>query len=374
MALSAHRLPAKFAIRTALVAILAVLAFSIYRYIDQSRQLPDGLIQANGRIEGDTIIIASKQPGKVAAVHVHEGDDVAADQVLVELDDRATRARVAAAEAAKMAAIARAEQCQAEYEVLCEEVPYSIDAATAAVTASEAQLRHAESEEKQAEKERNRYWKLAESSLIGWETAERADLKWRQAEDAVIAARAVLAQARDSLKEAQLGPTRITAKQAQTAAFKAAANAAQARLEEAQIALSDLTIRSPAGGAVTMRLADLGEVVNAGTPLLEVVDLDRLYLKVFVPEVDIGKVRRGLAAQIYIDAFPDTPFAAEVKNIAARAEFTPKEIQTPDERVKLVYAVKLYFKNNPEHRLTPGLPADAVIRWQEGTPWSKPRW
>ena len=358
----------------AVAFVLVALALGIYHYFDQSRQLPDGLIQANGRIEGDTIIIASKQPGKVIAVHVHEGDEVTHDQVLVELDDRAIQARVAEAEAAKAAAAAQVEQCQAEYEVLCEEVPYSIDAATAAVTASEARLQQAQAAEQQANTERKRYWTLAESSSIGLETAERADLKWRQSQDAVTAARATLQQARDTLKDAQLGPTRITAKQAQTAAFEAAADAAQARLEEAQSVLADLTIRSPASGAVTMRLADLGEVVNAGTPLLEVVDLDRLYLKVFVPEVDIGKVRIGLPAQIYIDAFPDMPFAAEVKYIASRAEFTPKEIQTPDERVKLVYAVKLYLKGNPEHRLTPGLPADAVIRWQENTPWTKPRW
>ena len=356
------------------IAILIAAAIGAYQYLEAGRQLPDGLIQANGRIEGDTIIIASKQPGKVIAVHVHEGDDVAADQVLVELDDQATRARVAEADAAKLAALAQVEQCRAEYEVLCQEVPYGIDAATAAVTARQARLQQAQSEEQQSEKERKRYWALAESSSVGWETAERADLKWRQAIDAVTAARAMLSQANDTLKEAKLGPTRITAKHAQTAAFEAAADAAQARLEEAQSVLADLTIASPASGAVTMRLADLGEVINAGTPLLEVVDLDQLYLKVFIPEVDVGKVRLGLPAQVYIDAFPDTPFAAEVRNIASRAEFTPKEIQTPDERVKLVYAVKLYFKDNPEHRLTPGLPADAVIRWQEDTPWVKPRW
>ena len=86
----------------------------------------------------------------------------------------------------------------------------------------------------------------------------------------------------------------------------------------------------------------------------------------------IGKVRIGLPAKIYIDAFPDNPFDAVVRNIASRAEFTPKEIQTPDERVKLVYAVKLYLDENPERRLTPGLPADAVIRWQEDTPWAAP--
>jgi len=74
------------------------------------------------------------------------------------------------------------------------------------------------------------------------------------------------------------------------------------------------------------------------------------------------------------DAFPDEPFAATVRYIASQAEFTPKEVQTPDERVKLVYAVKLYLDANPDHRLTPGLPADAVIRWQESASWAKPRW
>ena len=357
-----------------IAAILIISAIGAYQYIDRSRQLPEGLIQANGRIEGDTIIIASKQPGKVIAVHAREGDDVLEEQLLVELDDQAARARVSEAQAARAAAVAQAEQCQAEYEVLCEEVPYSIAAATANVTATAALLSQAVSEEQQAKIERDRYWTLAESDSVGWETAEQADLRWRQAQDQVIAASAALEQARETLNNAQLGPSRITAKAAQVAAFEAAAGAAMARLEETQSVLADLTIKSPASGVVTMRLADLGEIVNVGTPLLEVVNLDRLYLKVYIPEIDIGKVRLGLPAQVYIDAFPDTPFTAEVRNIASRAEFTPKEIQTPDERVKLVYAVELYFLENPDHRLTPGLPADAVIRWQDDIPWAKPRW
>jgi len=97
-------------------------------------------------------------------------------------------------------------------------------------------------------------------------------------------------------------------------------------------------------------------------------------LKVYVPEIEIGKVRLGLPARIYTDAFPDKPFPATLRYIASQAEFTPKEVQTADERVKLVYAVKLYLDENPDHRLTPGLPADAVIRWQENAPWAKPRW
>jgi len=123
-----------------------------------------------------------------------------------------------------------------------------------------------------------------------------------------------------------------------------------------------------------MRLIDVGEVVGAGAPLLDIVDMDRLYLKVYVPEKVIGKVRLGLSARVYIDAYPDQYFPATVRYISSRAEFTPKEVQTPDERVKLIYAVKLYLDENPEYRLTPGLPADAIIRWQEDTPWVKPRW
>lgn len=362
-------------IKIAAVSIVVVVAaVTTYHYFKQAQQLPDGLIQANGRIEGDTMLIASKHPGKITAVHVDEGDDVQEGQVLVELDDISAMARLAQRQAESAAATAQADQCRSEYQVVCEEVPNSIDAAKEAVIASEARAQQAEAERRQAEKEYKRYRSLAESSLVGAETAERAELRWRIANDAVTAARATLAQARDALKDVQLGPVRINAKEAQLAALEAATDAAQARVTEAENVVDELSIRSPSSGTVTMRLADLGEVVNSGTPLLEVVDLDRLYLKVFIPEVDIGKVRLGLDARIHVDAFPGRPFSAKVKNIASRAEFTPKEIQTSNERVKLVYAVKLYVENNPGHSLTPGLPADAVIRWRENTEWAEPRW
>jgi HlyD family secretion protein len=109
-------------------------------------------------------------------------------------------------------------------------------------------------------------------------------------------------------------------------------------------------------------------------PLLELVDPDRLYLKVYIPEKDIGRVRRGLPARIHTDAFPGEPFEATVGYIGSRAEFTPKEVQTPDERTKLVYEVRLYLRENPQARLTPGMPADAIIRWKEDVAWMPPHW
>ncbi|MDH3694941.1 MAG: efflux RND transporter periplasmic adaptor subunit [Gammaproteobacteria bacterium] len=353
---------------------VVVVAILLYQLSQQSEALPAGLIQTNGRIEGDTVIIASKQPGRIVDVMTREGDTVEKSDVLVRLDDRVAHARVNQAKAAAAAAKANAEQCQADLALLGKEVPLRIGAAEAGVDAANAVLLQAEAQEKQTQRDFKRYWELATDGSASQEIAEKAQTQWKQARDQVVVARAALMKARQDQNDAGLGPDRIYSKEAQVAAFQAAAEEAQARVEEAETVLEELTISSPAAGTITTRLADLGEVINAGAPLFELVNLDDLYLKVFIPEVQIGKVRRGLEAQIYTDAFPDQAFVAEVRYIASRAEFTPKEIQTPDERVKLVYAVKLYLKENPDHRLTPGLPADAMIRWQSEVPWAKPRW
>jgi len=186
-------------------------------------------------------------------------------------------------------------------------------------------------------------------------------------------ARSQLTQAIKALAQAELGWKRIRAKESEVSALERQRDQADAVLTEAESILNDLTITAPTSGTVTTRMVDEGEVVAAGAPLLELVDLDHLYLKVYVPEVQIGKVRLDLPARIFTDAFPDQPFDATVRYIASKAEFTPKEVQTPDERVKLIFAVKLYLAANPDHRLTPGLPADAIIRWREDVAWVKPK-
>ncbi|MDH4327365.1 MAG: efflux RND transporter periplasmic adaptor subunit, partial [Nitrospira sp.] len=196
---------------------------------------------------------------------------------------------------------------------------------------------------------------------------------WEVAKREIAISRAGLARVEKGLAQAELGWKRIRAKEMEVVALERRRDQAYAGLEEAQSILTDLAIMAPAGGTITTRVVDIGEVVSTGAPLLELVDLDRLYLKVYVPEVQIGKVRLDLPAKVYTDAFPERPFDATVRYIASKAEFTPKEVQTPDERVKLIYPVKLYLNDNPDHRLTPGLPADAIIRWKDDVAWEKPR-
>ena len=292
--------------------IIAVAAFiAVWWLFFRVTPLPEGLVQANGRIEGDHYTVAGKVAGKIIELRAREGDEVKKGQVLAKLDDAQINAKVLQAQKGLVAA-----------EALCR-----------AAEVSEQQSRH----------DQARLQNLQHKNSASKQAAEQATSAWKVAKEKLAAA------------HAQCGVS-------------------TAALQEVLSLKDDLTIYAPAKGIITTRVVDEGEVLAAGSPLFDIVDLDRLYLKVYVPEFQIGKVRLGLPARIYSDAFPDKPFPATVRYIASRAEFTPKEVQTPDERVKLVYAVKLYLTENPDHKLTPGLPADAVIRWKEGIEWEKPHW
>jgi HlyD family secretion protein len=355
------------------VALLAGAYFAFVQWGSQ-RGLLDGLIQANGRIEGDAVTVASKVAGRIVGIEVREGDAVKAGQLLVRLDDAQLRARVDQAAAAKATIESQVASARLGIDLLRKEVPLTIDAAKAEVGRARAAVATAEASERQARRDADRSRDLVAKGFTSGQQSERAQLALDAAASALTSAREALAQSRKQLAQAELGGDRIGVREAEFLSLQAQLRQAQATLAEAESVLADLTIRAPVPGLVATRMREPGEVISAGAPLLELVDLDQLYLKVYVPEAQIGKLRLGLPARIHTDAFPDRPFEATVRYIASRAEFTPKEVQTPDERVKLVYAVKLYLKSNPEHRLTPGLPADAVIRWKEGVAWAKPRW
>ena len=364
----------KVAVRFGLAAILVCAAALLLWQAQMHRGIPEGLIQANGRIEGDAVIIASKTPGRIVDLAVREGDSVQSNQVLVRIDDGIARARLAQAQADIESARARADAARAALVLLRREVPHAIASAETGVSSSQSALAQAEAARVQDARDLNRAQKLETDKFVGPQFVERAELALKTHQEQRDAALAGLERTRQALNDARLGPERIRVREAELAAALGALAMAEAKRAEAQSALDDLTLMSPAAGIVTSRFVNGGEVIAAGAPIFELVDLDRLYLKLFVPEKEIGKVRRGLPAQIYSDAFPDQPFAATVRYIGSRAEFTPKEVQTPDERVKLMYEVRLYLDRNPEHRLTPGLPADAMIRWKEDAAWAKPRW
>ena len=359
------------------IMVLAIpVAIGVYLAIDRlilNGGLPDGLIQANGRIEGDHVTVASKFPGRIQDLLVREGATVTAGQVLIRLEDSQTAARV---QQAKHAAEALEAQVQAAHMTLAIfnlDVPLAIERADAQVAKAKDTVGKALSVEREARSDAQRFKELAAKDEASIQQRDQAVMRWEVAQKDIASARSALTQATKELAQAELGWKRIRARESDVVALEQQRDQAYAFLDEVESVLKDLTITAPTSGTVTTRMVDAGEVVAAGAPLLELIDLDHLYLKVYVPEVQIGKVRLDLPARVYTDAFPDRPFAAAVRYIASKAEFTPKEVQTPDERVKLIYPVKLYLNENPDHRLTPGLPADAIIRWKDDVAWMKPR-
>jgi len=359
-----------------LLALAILVAIGGYLALDRwvlNSGLPDGLVQVNGRIEGDHVTIAGKYPGRIQELLVREGDQVTKGQVLIKLDDAQTTARVEQARRAFEAVEAEVQAAHADLAVLKLDVPLAIEAARAEVVEYKAKIAKAIAVEKEARSDAQRFRELAEKDQATRQQWEQAEMRWDVAQREIAIARAGLDQAQKGSAQAELGWKRLSAKEAEVEALERRRDQAYAGLEEIQSVLTDLTITAPSDGTITTRMVDVGEVVSTGVPLLELVNLDRLYLKVYVPEVQIGKVRLDLPAKIYTDAFPDRPFDATVRYIASKAEFTPKEVQTQDERVKLIYPVKLYLNENPDHRLTPGLPADAIIRWKEDVAWTKPK-
>lgn len=397
------------------IVVLVALGLLVVRIMNDPG-VPDGLLQANGRIEGDQVTVASKFSGRVARLIVREGATVRRGELIAVLDDAQAGARVdqmsaGVAEAAGALAQAKARVAQAEaavsladakiraaytaLEVLQRETLIRIRESEAALEHAVAALARAENAELQARRDSERYKRLSGQGDVEARRSEQADLSLVVAQSDLTASRSQLVQAQEQVKNAALGPQRIHARQDEIKALESQRSMDRASLEQARAAWTqteatvkhaeaghreavssraDLTIVAPIDGVVMTRTSEEGEVVAPGSPLVTLVDLDQLFLRVFVPEAQIGMLRLGLPAQIYTDAFPEKPLTATVRYISSRAEFTPREVQTPEERVKLVFAVKLYLDANPDHRLTPGLPADAMIRWKDGAPWARPRW
>jgi multidrug resistance efflux pump len=205
---------------------------------------------------------------------------------------------------------------------------------------------------------------------------EAADVQVTQAESGVEAARAaaIIAQAgvetaEARLEQAQAGldllqagarPGEITLLEAHVAQAEALLSNAQAALQVLDVQLARLKLVAPVGGIVMERTVHAGELAVPGVPLLTIANLDEVTLTVYVPEADLGRVSLGQRVEVTVDAYRDR-FDGTVSHIASQAEFTPKNVQTQEERVHMVFAVKIRLEN-ADHRLKPGMPADAAFR------------
>jgi HlyD family secretion protein len=169
-----------------------------------------------------------------------------------------------------------------------------------------------------------------------------------------------IATAAVGLAEAQVDGLKIGATPAQISAVEAQVEIARAALEALEVQVDKFDLRAPRSGLILERTVHVGEVALPGAPLMTIGDLDDVTLTVYVPEDQLGRVRVGQPVSVTVDAYPEREFDGQVTFIAGQAEFTPKNVQTREERVNMVFAVKVSLPN-PDHALKPGMPADAVL-------------
>lgn len=286
--------------------------------------LPDYIASGSGRIEAEEVHVATKYPGRVAEVLANEGDMVAAGQVLARMDSAELRAELAAARAA----VAQAEENVAE--------------ARAQIVQRQSELRFAEQELQRAQ------------TLVTKEHISQQQADQRRAE-------------RDTAKAA------LEAAEARLASTRRAVEAAKAQAERIETQLAESTLAAPRAGRVQYRLAEPGEVLASGGRVVTLLDLTDVYMTIFLPTADIGRLLVGNEARIILDAVPQYVIPAQVSFISAEAQFTPREVETRSEREKLMFRVKV--KIDPAlliahiEKVRTGLPGEAYVMLGGGHTW-----
>ncbi|MFC3059320.1 HlyD family secretion protein [Paenirhodobacter populi] len=329
-----------------------VLAGYVLWQNTQNGALPAGIASGNGRLEAVDIDIAAKTGGRLKDVFVSEGDFVEAGQILAQMDTTQIDAQ------------------KLEAEAQLRRARIAIDTAQAVVVQREAEREAAQASVEQQEAEREsaeqrlaRSEQLARANAISQQVLEDDRANERKARAAWAAAKASLAAS-----EAAIGAAR-----AQVVDAEASVEAAKATVASIQADVSDATLTAPRPGRVQYRLAQPGEVLAAGGRVINMIDVSDVYMSIFLPTEQAGRVAIGSEVRLVLDAAPGVVIPATVSFVSDVAQFTPKTVETEEERLKLTFRVRARIA--PEllqryiRQVKTGLPGMAYVQVDPATPW-----
>lgn len=363
-------------------------------------------LRFSGRLEGYETDVGSKVAGRIEQVTVREGADVKKGQLLAKLDDDEVRAQLSGAEAKLRSAQQQEQNAQLQINVLESQIAEArlklrqsqgdtsgrVSQAEAQVASAIAQLRQAEAQVTEAQaqlelarQDRDRYAQLSQQGASSQQRFDQANASFRTAQATLVSRQAAVTAAQRQVNAAQgqltqsqsttLNPdinqaqvarlnTQLEQSRAQLAAARADVANAKAARQQIQAQLNYLTVNSPIDGVVTARSVEPGVVVSAGKVLLSLLNLNTVYLRGYVPEGEIGRVRVGQRARVFLDSAPDRPLDAHVSAIDSQASFTPENIYFRQDRVQQVFGVRLTI-DHPGGFAKPGMPADAEILFDQ---------
>jgi multidrug resistance efflux pump len=326
---------------------------------------PAVVVAASGRIEGRDVTVAPKDiQGRVTDLCADEGDNVTRGQLLAQLEANAVDARVAGLRAEIGRIDVQIAQAQLDVVLTARSADAQVAAADAALSTAAARAARADAVLANATAAHDRAVTLLAQAVISRHEFDQIQMTKRASEADLEAARKERARAAAELILAQTARDGVAVKAEQVRALRAARLAAEAQLAEGEAVLAERRLLAPIDGTILSRPAEVGDVVSPGTPMFQIVDLNRLYVKVYIPEPDVPKIRLGDPADVTVDAFPGRRFKARVTKIYDQAEFTPKNVETAEERLKLVFGVELGLEN-ADRLLKPGMPADCAIHFHD---------
>lgn len=319
------------------ILLAAAVAAGFYFYPHfRTKPAPTNEITLSGNIEAHESQLSFKVPGRIIELPIEEGQQIKENDLIARLEDSDLRQRVRIDEAS--VAVRRSNLALA----LAGTRDQEINALHQSVNDAQADF-----ELKKADSDRAQ--QLFSKDELSAQDRDRAVTALKRSE-------AALSAAQQRLSEAQEG-----ARKEDIAIARANLNQAQANLGLSRINIGYTTLRSPSEGVVTVRQAELGEVIAPGSPVVSLADLNHIWLRSYIAETDLGRIHWGQNAFITTDTYPGKQYHGRISFIAPNAEFTPKSVQTYKERVTLVYRIKIDV-DNPNHELKPGMPADAHIQ------------
>lgn len=314
--------------------LAAFLAFGFF-LVGCGGNSNDKPVTATGTVEATESSIAAQVPGRVVKMNFEEGALVKAGDTLAETDHESLFEQVNQARAALVMA-------QQQYDLLVK------GARSEDLKVGEEGVKQAQANYNLAQLAFGRTRKLYADHSVSQSQMDAANAQYQVAAAQLKSAQETLTKLRQYAR-----PEEIRAAAAQV-------QQAQAGLDVAKIALEHSYVTSPITGTVLEKLLEVGDFAAVGTPVYTVSDLRTMKMTVYVSETDLARVRLGDAAKVYLDGMPNHPFDGKVIYISPTAEFTPKNVETKQDRIKLVFAVKLAIAN-PDGYLKAGLPADATI-------------
>ena len=317
----------------------------------ESTALPDFVFHSNGRLELNRLDVASLYPGRVERVLVAEGDAVKANEVLVELSSAQSSGQLAAAQAATLRAAELVQRARA-----------GVTQAQQAIARADAEIAAYRQQQKVAKLELDNAKQMRREDLVSASELAKRQADFERATASVKAAQAARAEAQAAVAQGQ----------AAVAEAEAGVKQATAQADTAASADADMAIRSPLTARVEYRLVEPGTVIGAGSRVISLLDPADVSMNVFLPNATVGGLRVGDEARLVLDGI-DAVFPAQVSFIASEAQFTPKAVETADEREKLVFRVKLKVPADVAQRydrlLKGGMTGDGYVRRDSSQAW-----